>query len=72
MTPPENPLLTKRKNRKVIGWRHERHYCLNCMPEEGEAYSEELREGDDAGVPFECWKCQAELKPADDATQVEA
>lgn len=66
-----DPLRAKRKNRKPIGYRHERFYCLDCMPDEGLPYVEELVEGDDAGVPYECWKCNKPLAPAGNRTQVE-
>lgn len=66
-----DPLLIKREKRKPIGYRHERFYCLDCMPVEGRSYVEELVEGDDAGVPYKCWKCNGVLAP-DNATQVEA
>lgn len=72
-----DPLLTKRKNRRPIGFLDERYICLACAEEIDEIarpYLQltELVEGDDAGVPYECGRCRKPLVPADDTNQIEA
>jgi DNA-directed RNA polymerase subunit RPC12/RpoP len=65
-----DPLLVKRKKRQPIGHRVEYYLCLDCWERVDdlarpylERGGEEIREGDDAGVPYECHKCGAALRP---------
>lgn len=67
-----DPLLTKRAKRETIGFMSERYFCLDCqsrLPEEAAPYLTELVVGDDAGVPYNCSQCGAQLRPANDRIQ---
>ena len=72
----EDPLLRKRKDRAVIGHSVTYELCLDCwekIDEIARPYveraSEEIREGDEYGVPYTCHKCGGEIK-SDDTTQI--
>lgn len=65
------PLGQKRKNRKLIGYEVLLHVCLACANDATRERGDELREGDDAGVPYQCYRCGKALQAVDDATQVE-
>jgi hypothetical protein len=57
-------LARKRLACAVIGYSKTVYLCLACAPPEEALYQfEELREGDDAGVPFECERCGVKLAP---------
>jgi hypothetical protein len=66
-------LSIKRKKRALLGHRVEYYICNDCWKKIDEIAlpyiergSEELKEGDDYGIPFECHRCGEELKVESD------
>lgn len=64
--------MLKRRKRAVIGALVTTTWCLECIDTLDEVQrpyfdgaSEELREGDDAGNPYNCSRCGKELRARD-------